>query len=236
MKLVMPVLLLIVASVMSTQSNAQETRSFDFKGFEGIKNSTSADVYVTQSAQYSIQVTAKSNVFNEIEIVVKDNVLHIKSKDTFRIESSWGNVLVKVSCHTINLLAQNGSGDITMQTPLKVTNEFTASLNGSGDIILNEIQANSIQVSVNGSGCIKTTAKGTTDMLLAKSNGSGNINLENLIAENAQVKLNGSGNAVITCNKTFNGSINGSGNIVLYGNPIIDAKVNGSGHLVRKSN
>lgn len=226
--------LLIAAIVTSTTASAQETRNFDVKGFEGVKNSTSAEVQIAQSPSYGIEVTAKSEVFNELEIIVKDNVLHIKSKDNSWTGSNWGKVLVKVSCPEIKLLAQNGSGNMIAVTPIKIAGEFTASINGSGDILLKEVQANSMQVSINGSGGIKTTQQGKTEMLKANSNGSGNIYLEPLTSEIAQVKLNGSGNATVRCNKEFKGSINGSGNITLYGNPLIDAKVNGSGRFVRK--
>lgn len=228
--------LLITATVTSTTTIAQETRNFDIQGFNGVKNSTSAEVQIAQSPSYGIEVTAKSEVFNELEIIVKDNVLHIKSKDNFWIGSNWGKVLVKVSCPEITLLAQNGSGNMIAVTPIKIEGELTASINGSGDILLKEIQANSMQVSINGSGNIKTTQQGKTEMLKANSNGSGGINLETLTSGNAQVKLNGSGNASVTCNKEFKGSINGSGSIYLFGNPLIDVKVNGSGRVVRKSN
>jgi len=228
------IVMLILGTIISPKINAQETRNFDANGFNGIKNSTSSDVQISQSPSYGIEVTAKSAVFNELEIIVKDNILHIKSKDNIRIGSNWGKVLVKVSCPEIKLLAQNGSGNMIALTPIKVADEFTASINGSGDIILKEIQANSVQVSINGSGDIKTSSQGKTNTLKANSNGSGNINLESLATEIAQVKLNGSGNAIVKCEKEFKGSINGSGNITLYGNPLIDAKVNGSGRLVRK--
>ena len=226
--------LLIAATVTSTTTSAQETRNFDAKGFDGIRNSTSAEVQISQSPNYGIEVTAKSEVFNELEIVVKENVLHIKSKDNLRFTSNWGKVLVKVSCPDIKLLAQNGSGNMIALTPIKGADEFTASINGSGDILLKEIQANSVQVSINGSGNIKTSSQGKTNTLKATSNGSGNIDLETLTSEIAQLKLNGSGDATVRCNKEFKGSINGSGSITLYGNPLIDAKVNGSGRLVRK--
>ncbi|HDP76367.1 MAG TPA: DUF2807 domain-containing protein [Bacteroidales bacterium] len=224
----------IIATIISPIINAQETRNFDVKGFEGVKNSTSAEVHISQSPGYSIEVTAKSAVFNEFEIIVKDNILHIKSKDNLRFTSNWGKVLVKVSCPEIKLLAQNGSGNMIALTPIKVADEFTASINGSGDILLKEILANSVQVSINGSGNIKTSSQGKTNSLKANSNGSGNVHLESLTTEIAQVKLNGSGDAIIRCGKEFKGSINGSGSITLYGNPLIDAKINGSGRLVSK--
>jgi hypothetical protein len=234
MKFRTSIVMLILATAISPKVKAQETRNFDIKGFDGVKNSTSAEVHISQSPSYSIEVTAKSAVFNELEIIVKDNVLHIKSKDNFWIGSNWGKVVVKVSCPEIKLLAQNGSGNMIAVTPIKIAGEFTASIKGSGDILLKEIQANSMQVSINGSGSIKTTLQGRTEMVKANSNGSGNISIETLTSEIAQVKLNGSGDATVRCNKEFKGTINGSGNITLYGNPLIDAKVNGSGRFVRK--
>lgn len=189
---------------------------------------------ISQSPNFGIEVTAKSAVFNELEIIVKDNVLHIKSKDNFWIGSNWGKIMVKISCPEIRLLAQNGSGNMIAVTPIKISGELTASINGSGDILLKEIQANSMQVSINGSGSHKTTQQGKTGIVKVNSNGSGNINLETLTSEIAQVKLNGSGDAILKCNKELKASINGSGGITLYGNPLIEAKVNGSGRLVRK--
>lgn len=227
--------LIILGTISNKAVYSQETRNYDMKGFTGVKNSTSAEVEITQLETYKIEVTAKSDVFNELEIVVKDNTLHVKTKDTYNIWGNWGKVLVKISCPEIKALSQNGSGNIKMQTPIITPEELTISVNGSGDILMKEIQTKSVQVSINGSGNVKTTSSGSAEVLKVNSNGSGNVNLETLKVSSAQVKLNGSGNATINCSKAFKGSINGSGNIVLYGNPLIDVKVNGSGRLMRKT-
>lgn len=223
----------LVGVTLAITAQAQQTRTFDVAGFTGIRNSTSADVQVFQSSNFKVEVTANAHVFEDLEIKVDSNVLQIESKGKLSITRSWGKVLVKVWLPNINSLSLNGSGNCTLQTPIKSDNLQIAH-NGSGNIHLREIDAKTVSMDFNGSGNVSVMGDGKAAELRVKSSGSGNINLAGLTATTAIVKLNGSGNAEISSTKEFKGSVNGSGNITLYGSPLMDVKVNGSGRLIRK--
>lgn len=226
-------LAVLVGITLAITAQAQQTRTFDVAGFTGIRNSTSADVQVFQSSNFKVEVTANPDVFDDLEIKVDGDVLQIKSKGKFSISRSWGKVVVKVWLPSINSLTVNGSGNCTLQTPIKTEN-LQVAVNGSGDIKLKEIDAKTVSVNIHGSGSVSVTENGKAAAVVVSSNGSGDTNLAGLTSTTATVKLNGSGNTEISCTTEFKGSVNGSGNIILYGSPLMDVKVTGSGRLIRK--
>lgn len=226
-------LAVLVGITLAITAQAQQTRTLDVAGFTGIRNSTSADVQVFQSSDFKVEVTANTDVFDDLEIKVDGDVLQIKSKGKFSISRSWGKVLVKVWFPNINSLSVNGSGNCTLQTSIRTEN-LQVAVNGSGDIKLKEIDAKTVSVSIHGSGNVSVSENGKAAAVVVSSNGSGDTNLTRLTATTATVKLNGSGNTEISCTGELKGSVNGSGNITLYGSPLLDVKVNGSGRLIRK--
>ena len=228
-------MLFLLTVGMATQMQAQETKSFNEKDFKGIANSTPATVNVYQSPNFKIEVTAEDrSIFDEMEIYTEDNILKIKSKERFwNFGDNWKNVTINIWMPEIALLSVNGSGDIYAKTAIKTT-DIKLSINGSGSVNVDEMEAKEVTVGINGSGSVLVKGKAQAEELTAKSNGSGDIRLEGLSVDEAFVSLNGSGSAKILCNKEFKGKINGSGSIVLHGSPLIDAKVNGSGRLIRK--
>jgi len=228
------ILLLLLTGLGIQTINAQVTRKFNQTGFTGIKNSTSADVYITQADAFSVEVTAKENVFKYLEIYVENNILHCKSKGR---PNFWGNdwegARINISIPNIELLSINGSGNMIIETPINST-ELAFAINGSGDIVSKSISAKTLKASINGSGDIEVKDKSNIENVEVRINGSGDVNLAKVDSENANVRINGSGDVAITCNKNFNARSNGSGDIILYGKAMVDAKINGSGELIRK--
>ncbi len=113
------------------------------------------------------------------------------------------------------------------------TNEFGASLGGSGNIKL-QIETNSMSVNIGGSGNIEITGK-TTEFTCSVA-GSGNVSAFNLNSDVTSATIAGSGNVKTTAIKRIKAKVVGSGNIYYRGNPSEkDVKSVGSGQIINQN-
>jgi hypothetical protein len=104
-------------------------------------------------------------------------------------------------------------------------------LSGSGNIVVGGLEAESLSVSLPGSGTV--TGSGTTTRLAVTVNGSGNVQFRELVANDVQAAVGGSGNLAITATGSLHASVSGSGAILYSGNPqAVTKSVTGSGAIV----
>jgi hypothetical protein len=104
----------------------------------------------------------------------------------------------------------------------------SASLPGSGQIEIENLQAEQVSFGLYGSGDI--IADGAVDELEAKLSGSGNIECGDLQANSVSVEISGSGNAEVYASESLDARVSGSGNIKYNGDPEdVNKSVSGSG-------
>lgn len=103
---------------------------------------------------------------------------------------------------------------------------------GSGDLALHELDQQSLEASISGSGDIKADGK------LAAENihiaGSGNADFSAVASAAATLRISGSGNVDVTATHAAQIRISGSGDVTLRGNPpIVTQHISGSGDVRR---
>jgi len=229
----------LLASMGSyTYAQGQVTIQNDSKDFVGVKNSISATVNLYQASTYKVEVTTSQKVADKLEISVENGLLSIREKD--QSWNRWGcsnnsdeKVVVNVWSPRYSTLVINGSGDMLAKTPIK-TGDIEIKVNGSGDVRVDELEAESVSLKTNGSGDIAVCGKKEVSTLEVKINGSGDIDTRNLAAKTADVSITGSGDVSVNVLEKFTANSVGSGDIHLLGNPQINAKILGSGEIIRK--
>jgi hypothetical protein len=103
-------------------------------------------------------------------------------------------------------------------------------LNGSGDLVLDNVKQDSLSVTIHGSG--SASASGSVDALRLAIMGSGSARLAQLAAGSARVFIAGSGNADIEPSDAADIVIAGSGDVRLHSHPKrLSSKVAGSGQI-----
>jgi len=219
-------------------AQGQVTIQNDSKDFVGVKNSISATVNLYQASTYKVEITTSQKVADKLEISVENGLLSIREKDQSWNHWSCSNntddeVVVNVWSPKYSTLEINGSGDMLAKTPIK-TNEIEVKVNGSGDVKINELEAEKVSLKTNGSGDIAVSGKKEASTLVIKINGSGDIDTRNLVTRVADVAITGSGDVSANVLEKFTSNSVGSGDIYLSGNPQVDAKILGSGEIVRK--
>ena len=118
----------------------------------------------------------------------------------------------------------------------RVTVEITlpdlpaASITGSGDLSLDDLQQDEIELAITGSGTIR--ASGEVIRLNVDISGSGDVNAKELLASNAELRVSGAGDIKAQATQSLSARVSGSGDIKVWGNPFKrDTRVSGSGDI-----
>lgn len=188
----------------TTGSGVAATQSRDLPAFDSVELAGSNNVVIRVGGKQSVVVKADDNLLNRV---------------TTRVESG-------------TLVIGNTPGSLVTKSPMSVVvgvptvNELT--LAGGGNIVVDGIEAESLTVTLSGSGNL--TGSGTARLLGLTLGGSGNMWLSQLAADDVRAVLSGSGNVFVTASKSLDASIPGSGTIAYSGNPQdVTKSVTGSG-------
>jgi Putative auto-transporter adhesin, head GIN domain len=197
------------------------------KGFSGIDLCMSADLYYLQDSIYWVEVSAQSNVLPVIETGVYGNVLKIKTKALL-----FRNKPITITVHSpdIYLLSLSGSGNIYAQNAL-TANSLDVSVSGSGNIVIPSLSAKNVNGKISGSGNIKISGGEVSDEELRIS-GSGDMDALNLVSNTCRVHISGSGNMMVNVLQTLKITTSGSGDVKYKGTPAIETHMSGSGNII----
>ncbi len=195
------------SSTSSTQgSGVPVTQTRDVASFTSVELAGSNDVVVRVGASQSVVVKADDNLIDRVTTEVKSGTLVIgNTPGSFSTKSPMS---VEVTVPTLNALT----------------------LAGSGNIVVDDIEAESLEVDLPGSGTL--TGNGTATRLDVTVGGSGIVQFTQLVAKDVRAAVAGSGSIFITVTKSLDASISGSGAIVYTGNPQdVTRSVTGSGAI-----
>lgn len=198
-------------------------------GFSGISVSTSGRVNVYIGPVYKVELQAQQNILDKLETYRDQNQLVVKTKpgvwikptETINVHITMpvlnyvnldgsaniyvhGNAIAPVSAFRIS-----GSGNIEADT-LTVTDQFTATLSGSGDV---------------------KVMKGNINRQLLKTSGSGKIDMGSVISNKTEADINGSGSMWVHAQQELDVKIDGSGSVYYRGTPVVSTRISGSGRV-----
>jgi hypothetical protein len=208
-----------------TGQTTKETRSLP--AFEGISLSISADVFLQQGNQQSVEIEADKSSLEVIETEMRGNTLVIKT-----LNNTWrnlGEVRVYITVPVINHISVSGSGKINCETPV-TANELDINVSGSGSVNISKLESPDISTVITGSGDVFLAGDNNAESRLKTTiTGSGSFKSEDLKVATAHINITGSGSARVNVIKDLETNITGSGSVFYKGNPIINATATGSG-------
>lgn len=225
-------LLFITLFGLTTLAQNKETR--DVRDFDEVAMRVAGKVLITQGNKNEVILEGDADLLEEIETEVRGGRLNIKNKR----ERWWSNnnrrsrLTVYITVKKLRGAYVSGSGDIISQNTLK-TDDFTASIAGSGDIEI-DVEAEYVESKISGSGNVEL--QGKSDRAKLSISGSGKYLAEKLIVGDYQISMSGSGRGSINVEGDLDVRISGSGKIYYMGRPTsVNSSVSGSGS-VRKIN
>lgn len=119
----------------------------------------------------------------------------------------------------LSTVENSKAGEVTVKD-VKPTAKFTAEQQGNGAIIIENVDATTIDLKIiTGKG--KIIAKGKCTNLNIKNIGTGDIDAMELVAPKVKTNIMGTGSIYCNATKTLNISGLGSGKVYYHGNPII---------------
>lgn len=205
------------------------TETRDAEGFNQISSSGDFMVTVMPGNFYSVEITAESNLLPYISTNVDGRTLKIR---TTGIHSLRQNEPIEIFITTpvLNGLALSGSGLI--ETGSFLSSDFDLSVSGSGDI-KTIISSDKVNANISGSGTIYMEGDAiNTNFVIS---GSGKIKTYNLLQDQCQAVISGSGDMYVNASQFIDARISGSGRVYFVNHPIVHTSISGSGDVVDKN-
>jgi Putative auto-transporter adhesin, head GIN domain len=221
------VLIAILAFLLGGSAVALLYRSDVFGGSSNSTNEGSG-IPATQSRDVA--------AFNSVELAGSNNLMIRVGEKQSVVVKGDDNLLDRVTTgvQSGKLVVANTPGSFTTKSPMSVEvnvptlNALT--LTGSGNIVVSNIEAESLKVTLPGSGTL--TGSGTTTRLDVTVNGSGTVQFSQLVANDVRALVSGSGTIFITATESLDASVSGSGSILYAGSPQdVTKSVTGTGAI-----
>jgi Putative auto-transporter adhesin, head GIN domain len=198
--------------------------------FEGSSNSTTGGSGVPATEVRDV------SAFNSVELAGSNNVvIRVGAKQSIVVKAD-ANLLDRVTTEVQSgkLVIGNTPGSFTTKSPMGVKVNVPTldalTLAGSGNIVVNGIETESLKVTLPGSGTL--TGSGTTTRLDVTVSGSGTVQFTRLVANDVRAVVSGSGSIFITAARSLDASISGAGAILYGGNPQdVTKSVTGTGAI-----
>jgi hypothetical protein len=203
------------------------TQSYTLPAFTMVRNSLSADVYLTQDSVASITVKGQPNILEILDLEVINNELSIGFKNNCG-SIKYDPLEIDIHLPTLEKIDLSGSGNMITMNQFNA-NSFQMNVSGSGSITATINSSTIVKGSISGSGNLFLSGNTSTEDFIIS--GTGNIRSFALISDHSAVTINGSGNADVYANDHLEARISGSGNIKYKGNATVNSSISVTGKV-----
>jgi hypothetical protein len=194
-------------------------------GFDQIASSGDFRIIVKPGDDYSVEVSAESNLLSFVETEVSGTTLKVRTRG---IHSLVENNPVEVYITTPVLKGLSLSGAGMIKTGRFLCDDFKVALSGSGDIET-AVNADHVKANVSGSGTILLTGDARESEMVVS--GSGKIKAYDLLHKNCDAVISGSGSMFVNASEAITARIAGSGMVFHMGDPVIHTSIYGTGRV-----
>ncbi len=197
----------------------------EIKNFESFVLQHSAVVYLKQSTEQRVSISAPQNIIDLLLTEVDNDTWKI---DFSRCPRTEDKIKIYIESNDINEIAIQGSGKVYSEGQIE-TDELLIDISGSGLVDL-ELRVKELKTEISGSGDVHLT--GETKLHDIEINGSGDVKANDLLSDETDIEINGSGDVKVNVSYSLEVEINGSGDVFYKGNvKDISSEINGSGKL-----
>jgi hypothetical protein len=203
--------------------------------FTGIKVSGGIDLYLSQSDNEAIAVSASEEKFiKKLRTVVENGVLKISMEEEgfLHITTKDRKLKAYVSFRDINKLDVSGAASIHVSGSITV-NTLHLSCSGASSFKGN-VKVNDLEMDLSGASDMKIS--GTARNVNIQSSGASDVKGIELSTDICTAKASGASDIEITVNKELNANASGASSIIYKGEGgIRDMHSSGSSSISRKS-
>jgi Putative auto-transporter adhesin, head GIN domain len=232
MKKIFSTLALIVFSVaMQAQINDENAQVRQAGGYHGINVSSAFNVYLSQSNEEAVAVSAASVKDRDmITVEVKEGILYIGLSKTWKWSNGNKKLRAYISFKQLDKLNISGACDVFINGVLKadvlrVEQSGASDLKGKMDVA---------KLYVDLSGASDMTITGMATRLYVEASGASDFKGFDLVAESCEAKASGASDIRITVNKELSAEASGASDVKYRGSCTIrEVKSSGSASVSR---
>jgi len=219
--------LLMAAGLYAQQVNDPNAEVREAKNFHGIHLSSAFDVYLSQSNEEAVAVSASETKYREhIKVEVKDGILYV-GYDSKGLKWIRGNKKLKayISFKQIDKLSISGACDVFITGTLKA-GDMTINLSGASDL-KGKIEVSKLAIDISGASDI--TLNGSAMQLDIEASGASNFKGYELVTDVCNASASGASDIKVTVNKELSAHASGASDVRYKGNGVIrDIKSSGA--------
>lgn len=238
---------ILLLSGCTRGSGVVVTEERPVSGFTQVELAGIGELLIEQGEAESLVIEAEDNILPKLQAEVSAGVLRLGTERGASI-SPTKPIRYRLVVTDLSAIKLSGSADL-IAGPLAVTGPLLVAISGSGDVTLDKVTAQSLDLTISGAGKMAVGAAevrsvaltisgsgsvriagGTDDQNITIS-GSGNYEAGDLQSATAAVRVSGSGSITLWVTDDMSASISGSGNVSYYGSPRIDFTGGGSGTI-----
>lgn len=210
------------------QVNDPNAELREARNYHGINVSSAFDVYLTQSNEEAVAVSAdEAKHRDRIKVEVKDGILYVGYNSEGKSGWGGGNKKLKayISFKQINKLTVSGACDVHISGTLKAE-ELSINQSGASDI-KGKLEIGKLTVDLSGASDI--TVSGTAAQLSIEASGASGFKGYELSADICDARASGASDIKITVNKELSAHASGASDVRYKGNGVIrDLRSSGS--------
>lgn len=206
-----------------------ETDVINLPDFHTIDNSIKASFVLSSGSQQEVKLTGNRNILNLIdkESYVENGIWYLGFGSCV---GEYEPILIDLTLPDYVAFTNNGIGDVSSQTPIETSTNFSIYIGGTGDLNLSLNDLDMVNVNLSGTGNINLSGSANRETISVTGNGV--VDCFNLICDSSDVFIQGNGNCLVNVQDYLNVEINGNGIVYYKGYPTIVQSINGLGSIV----
>ncbi len=184
--------------------------------FSGIKVSGGIDVYLSQSNDYALAVSASEDKYrDEIKTEINNGILNISSTGSPLRFNSNRQLRAYISFKTLESIEASGACDLNINEIFKA-NSVKIKLSGACEI-KGSIAINNLQLDLSGASTVKLN--GSVQNIKIGASGASDAKNYDLTVDNCIANISGASDIWLTINKSVSAKASGASSLYYKGNP-----------------
>ncbi|MFC1958464.1 head GIN domain-containing protein [Chloroflexota bacterium] len=227
--LLVSLVLLISCAGVVAGSRDLTTKTYNFSDFTTIEAHQGFQVELSQSTEFSIEITIDDNLVEYLEIDKSGSTLIIRLKQNRMY--TLATLRAKVTLPDIDRLDLSGGSQAEV-TGFDLSHNLSIELSG-GSRVTGDISADDVDLKLSGGSRIELV--GSADNLVTDGSGGSQLELGSFPVDNANIKISGGGRATVDVSGTLDLDISGGSRVIYDGEPQIgDIDLSGGSTMKRK--
>ncbi len=218
-----------IQSSAQTVINDQNVQVRNVGSFSAIRVSGGIDVYLSQSNEDAVAVSASDKEYRDnIKTEVKNGVLNIYyDNNSFRFNSNK-KLRAYVSFKILESIEGSGACDFIINGTLEV-NSLKVKFSGACDM-KGLVNITNVQFELSGASTVKIS--GQVQNLKLEANGASDLKNYDLVVDNFIAQLSGASDAKLTVKKSISAKASGASSLNYRGNPEVrDVSSSGASNI-----